>query len=93
MLLVAWGALVLAADPVLNGFDLLPDAIGWVLVLAGLVESRLADATRVLALALAGLVCSLLDFAVFFSESTPGGWGWACARRQPWPGWRCCGSC
>lgn len=71
MLLVAWGALVLAADPVLNGFDLLPDAIGWALVLAGLVESRLADAARVLALALAGLVCSLLDFAVFFSESAP----------------------
>ncbi|GAB2489339.1 hypothetical protein GCM10027030_24350 [Luteococcus sediminum] len=71
MLLVAWGALVLAADSVLNGFDLLPDAIGWGLVTAGLVESRMPDGPRVLLLAVAGLACSLLDFAVFFSESAP----------------------
>lgn len=70
--LVALGMLLVVLDPRLNSFDLLPDVLGWALVLAGLLDlRRLHPALRhTWWVAWPALVASALATSLFFSETS-----------------------
>lgn len=68
--LVAWGLLVVLLDLPLNGFDVLPDVAGWVLVVLGLwdLAQRQPLLRRARGAAILATVCAATQFALFFSE-------------------------
>ncbi|MFC6357844.1 hypothetical protein [Luteococcus peritonei] len=68
--LVGWGLVAVLVDLRLNGFDVLPDVVGWGLVLAGLwaLASLAVDFARARLAALLGLVAAGIELGLFFSE-------------------------
>lgn len=76
MRLISWGLIVALLDLRLNGFDMLPDVVGWALVLVGLTEllgeKKPEGGRREFSLAriaaLVALVAEVLLLGLYFSE-------------------------
>lgn len=62
---IGMGLVIIVLDPVARGYDMLPDAFGWVLILVGVLKlrTRLASSPSIVTLA---AVAAAVSAAVFF---------------------------
>lgn len=81
---VAMGLVIVVLQPKVSGFDALPDVLGWVLVILGLLDLRARldnfPALRLLAL-LAGVVSAVM-FWVSVKNDVPESTGWLVSLPQ-----------
>ena len=70
---IGWGLVLVLVDLRLNGFDVLPDVVGWGMVLTGLwaMASLVAEFARARTAALAALVAAQLVIFCFAHADEP----------------------